>query len=156
MLRGVNLINTMKIFLITLILTTLFGCSTTPTQVAVLVNSDPQGATIYNNGNVIGRTPSWVYFPSNPSFEKGGCFNTSELRVRWVSGASTTSPLRLCGSIGFSQAFTFNRPNSEGRESDERFALEAERNTILKNQADAAQTAADAAVLQWITPAPRK
>jgi hypothetical protein len=146
----------MKPILFALITLMVSACSTTPTQVEILINSDPQGATIYNNGAVIGRAPSWVYFPSNPSFEKGGCFNTSELRVRWVSGASASSPLQLCGAVGFRQAFTFNRPNIEGRETDERFALEAERNAILRNQADAAQTAADAAVLQWLTPTPRK
>ena len=128
------------------------GCSTTPDSVEVLLQSDPQGATIYQNGSVVGRTPTSVYYAKSTAFDKGGCRKTTPLMARWASGAVISTPISLCSAIGLSQIFTFHRPNVEGRESDERFAIEVESNNILQRQANAAQTAADAAVLQWLTP----
>lgn len=125
------------------------GCAATQIQVDYL--SDPPGATLYEGGKALGVTPTSLYYAIEPSFENGGCQRARGTSVMWASGAKTEiGHLSLCKNNGYRQNYSFSRPDVPGRDVDLNYALQLQRNSIMRQQADAATMQA----IQAMTPAP--
>jgi hypothetical protein len=125
----------------------LSGCATTGIEVAY--HSDPPGATLYQDGKAWGTTPAVLTYAVDPAFKAGGCFKTKATAVKWASGAQASiAYLSVCASKGYSQQYTFMRPNVAGRDVDLNYALQLQRNEILQRQADAVEDAAWMQMLQ--------
>jgi hypothetical protein len=117
----------------------LAGCAT---GVRVTYHSDPPGATLYQDGQPIGKTPTTLTYQATPAFKSGGCQQLRGTLVRWVSGAEASiSSLNVCASTGWGQQYTFTRPSVPGLDVDANFALQLQRNAILRDQANSAATA---------------
>lgn len=124
----------------------LTGCATT--GLSVVYHSDPEGATIYQDGAPVGVTPARLNYVPNASFTGGGCQQLRGLTAKWVSGAQASiTSLNACANVGRQQTYTFVRPDIPGRDVDAMYALELQRNAILRQQAQAANSAAAA---QWL------
>lgn len=103
------------------------GCA--PKQINLTINSNPQGADIFENSRHIGRTPSTFAYAVKPQNKQMGYIQTSPLMVKWISGATSQAvPLTLHLNTGEHQSYSFQRPNVEGYEKDARFGLDVERN----------------------------
>jgi hypothetical protein len=114
------------------VLLLLGGC----TSLRVLYQSDPSGATLYENGQPKGLTPFTLVYQPSQAFKNGGCMELDPLEVRWASGATATTDgsLTACKSAGSRQRYMFIRPNVPGRDIDVNTALELKRNKILQEQ----------------------
>jgi hypothetical protein len=104
------------------------------------VLSDPPGALVYltNRAGVEsfhGQTPQEVKYLLVQ--EDKGCRDTKPLRVRWVSGAEATIlTLHLCKNDSLLKTpFVFTRPAVPGVEVDAQYAIDLERNALLRQQA---------------------
>lgn len=128
----------------------LAGCAT---SIEVAYHSDPQGATIYESGKPLGTTPVVARYAVDPAFKAGGCFKVRGTSARWASGAQTAIDfMTLCANQGYTQHYTFSRPDVAGREIDMNYALQLQRNRIMRDQANAAQTANTLQFLQTLNP----
>ncbi len=124
----------------------LAGC--TP-MVRVTYLSDPPGATVYAGGQPLGPTPFTAAIPADKAYEAGGCMPLGDASVRWVSGAQAAlTGLAACAAAGPNLQFMFVRPDVPGRDKDAMFALELERNALLRAQAEAQQRQAEAQMRQ--------
>lgn len=113
------------------------GCATTSMRVTYL--SDPPGATLYQDGRPVGVTPVQLTYQTDEAFKKGGCMTLRGTTVKWASGAvAEVSSLNACSSTGRRQEFMFIRPDVPGRDIDMNYALQRDRNQIMRRQADAA------------------
>lgn len=131
----------------------LTGCAAT--GIRVVYHSDPQGATLYENGRPVGQTPLALNYPITDEFRRGACQTARGSEVKWASGATASIPsLRLCPQQGYEQHYTFQRPNVAGRDIDVNYALQLERNRIMRRQAEAAEDAANAQLLRSLQPPP--
>jgi hypothetical protein len=121
------------------------GCAS---QIRVTYQSDPPGATIYQNSQPMGVTPVTLTYAPDPAFDKGQCVRLEGPSVKWASGATASvSFLNACPAQGYNQVYSFARPDVPGREADMRYALELQRNSILSRQAQAQQDAATAQII---------
>lgn len=128
------------------LLAALGGCA----GLQVTYNSDPPGATLYEDGKPVGTTPHTLNYQPDDTFNNGGCLLLRATSVTWASGATASSSgLSACRSTGTSQVYTFVRPDVPGRDIDMNFALQLQRNRIMQNS-NAIQ------LYQATTPAPRQ
>lgn len=124
----------------------LAGCAT---NIKVDYVSDPPAAVLYEDGAPKGTTPFTLFYQPDASFKSGGCMNTRPMSVKWASGATAgISYLTLCANKGMVQHYVFSRPDVPGRDTDLNYALEVERNRIMRAQAAAA-------IMQATTPPPQ-
>jgi hypothetical protein len=108
----------------------LTGCAS---QLRITYDSDPRGATLYQNGQPFGTTPVTLNYQADQTFRNGGCMALRGTEVKWASGASASiSSLTACSSTGYQQLFTFMRPDVPGRDIDANFALQLQRNRIMQ------------------------
>lgn len=116
------------------ILILLGGCATAPAPLLVTYESDPPGATLYQNGQPVGITPRTLQYPTDETFRSGGCKQLPGTQVKWASGASSTSTsFSVCAAGGRWQKFIHVRPDVPGREIDANYALELQRNQIMQD-----------------------
>lgn len=128
----------------------LAGCAS---SIQVAYHSDPQGATLYEDGRPQGTTPVVMRYAVDPAFKSGGCFKVRGTSVKWASGAQAAIGfMTLCASQGYTQNYTFARPDVAGREIDMNYALQVQRNNIMRQQANAAQTANTLQYLNTLNP----
>lgn len=112
----------------------LAGCAT---KIQVDYGSDPPGATLYQNGQPMGTTPMSLYYEPAQAFKDGGCQRLDGTSVKWASGAAASiGYLQVCRTLGMTQHYIFNRPDVPGREIDANHALQLQRNSIMRRQAD--------------------
>ena len=122
----------------------LAGCAST---LHVTYNSDPPGAVLYQGQQRIGYTPYNIEYQLSEEDKKRGYKVLAGTSVRWASGATaeTKSLTANLNQYGFSQQFTFHRPDDiPGRETDVRFSLELERTRAMQRQAAAQEEQAAA------------
>lgn len=123
----------------------LAGCAS---GLRVVYHADPQGATLYQDGRAMGQTPMELTYQPEQAFKSGGCQQLRGTEVKWASGATAAiSSLQVCAHQGWLQHYKFNRPDAPGRDIDLNYALQLERNAILRSQASSANMAAAAALL---------
>jgi hypothetical protein len=128
----------------------LAGCAT---SIEVAYHSDPPGATVYESGKPLGTAPIVARYAVDPAFKAGGCFKVRGTSARWASGAQAGIEfMTLCASQGYTQHYTFARPDVAGREIDMNYALQIQRNNIMREQANAAQTANTLQYLRTLNP----
>jgi hypothetical protein len=110
----------------------LAGCA----NLQVQYQSDPPGATLYQDGQPIGMTPYTLTYQATEAFKNGGCMQIRPTEVKWASGASATTggPLQACSASGYHQGYVFIRPDIPGRDVDVNFAMQLQRNQIMKQQ----------------------
>lgn len=121
-----------------------WGCAafppTSPPGIYVMFRSDPPGAMFYSNGKNWGYTPVQLHYDTTDERffgENGRYYQVKGGEVLWASGATQSIPLlRLDKQIGHYQEVMFRRPDVPGLDQDMRFALEVERNRLLKQQND--------------------
>lgn len=95
--------------------------------------SDPPGANIYLGGKLWGYSPVRLNFEPTQEFKEGGCMFIKEVSAVWASGAKVGYPsTRACHSLGYNQTFLFTRPDVPGREIDANFALQLDRNRMMR------------------------
>ena len=134
------------------LLALLTGCAT---GIRVDYGSDPIGATVYEDGRSLGTTPMSVRYEPDETFKRGGCMRTKGTSAVWASGArAQISYLELCASRGMVQNYVYGRPDVPGREIDANFALQLQRNAIMRQQANSAATANYLMLLNANRPAP--
>lgn len=110
------------------------GCATAPPPLHVTYESDPPGATLYQNGQPLGTTPRTLQYSTDQAFRNGGCKQLSGTEVKWASGVTASLPsLNACSSGGYRQKFVYVRPDAPGREIDANYALQLQRNQIMQN-----------------------
>ena len=133
----------MNRFLITLLSLCFSGCAST---LQVTYYSDPPGAVIYYDGNREGYAPQTFSFDVTDQEKSRGFLGILSTRAQWSSGAKVeTGNTKIYLERGLSQSYTLRRPKSApGRELDDRFSLELERTTALKQQAAAQERQAAA------------
>lgn len=120
------------------------GCSS---QVTLAVYSEPAGAAVIQNGQVLGYTPTYVVYPKSifslgapsrygPGISMKGCGQTLPLTIEWYSGVSVTEQVTLCKNVGMSQQVSFRRPEGSGLESDIQVGYSRQRQVqLLERQA---------------------
>lgn len=130
-------------------LAALGGCA----SLQITYQSDPQGATLYQDGQPIGVTPYTLTYEPSEAFREGGCMSIRETAVKWASGAtaSTSGVLVVCKSTGERQTYTFIRPDVPGRDIDVNYALQRQRNGILAQQLILQQQAAQRPIIPPMT-----
>lgn len=71
----------------------------------------PSGATLLQNGQLMGGCPTTVAYPVSGEARRAGTLTTLPVTARWPSGASVTVPaLSAPLASGFAQHYTFVRP----------------------------------------------
>lgn len=126
------------------------GCAS---GLRVTYYSDPPGATIYQGAQAMGQAPVTLTYRIEDSFKAGGCQRVQGTNAKWASGATAAiAYLDACSVIGDGQQYVFNRPDMAGREIDMNYALQLERNGILRQQAQAADTAATIQLMNALNP----
>lgn len=121
-------------------------------DVKVTFQSDPTGATLYEEVN--GSQKLWGYAPITLKYQVPrkwkACMSLNPLKVRWASGAEASITLSVCPQTGKNQQFTFQRPTGvPGLELDVQFAI-----AMLQNAAAAAAAQAAAEPVYIPSPAP--
>jgi hypothetical protein len=124
------------------------GCSTaTKNGIYVTYKSDPPGATIYENGISQGYAPARFHYNVNERHRRSGRVNFMTVKALWASGASAVAEGRWAHYSNFGQELeiTLTRPRGvKGRKVDLDFALQLERNRLLRRQVNAQERQADA------------
>ncbi|HSY07699.1 MAG TPA: hypothetical protein VK820_04085 [Steroidobacteraceae bacterium] len=114
------------------------GCVSTPV-LKMTYHSDPEGATLYEGGRLLGFTPVTLTYPDGrTAFARNECLPLNSMHVRWASGvvASNTS-LQACPARGFVQAYMFVRPpDAPGADIDAHYALRLLQNGELRQKAN--------------------
>lgn len=128
-----------------------------PLTVSMTYHSDPEGATLYEGGRLWGYTPFTLTYPGmDYPFSQQRCARINPVQVRWASGVTASrDDLQLCPQNGYSQQYVFQRPATPGAEIDASFALQlqsnaiqAQRNSVMQQQADAQDATAVAEFLR--------
>lgn len=126
MLKRLNLIAPLLILLT--------GCATTELQVTY--DSVPRGASIIQDGQMIGTTPTVIYYKVTPEIRRNEEMYLKPLTFRWISGAeylqgSNHVPLPRSLTRGNPILYlnnTAKRPDSHpGLDKDQQYALDVER-----------------------------
>ena len=110
----------------------LTGCAS---GLQVTYESQPPGASIIESGKIIGTAPVTVPYHPPESFTSGGCVTLAPVTAQWISGARTTYQPTACRSTGTSQRYVFQRPAGAGMDIDANYALQLQRNQIMKDAA---------------------
>lgn len=133
----------------------LAGCAT---RIQVDYLSDPPGSTLYEEGRPVGVTPLSLYYEQDQAFKNGGCLRTKGMSAVWASGAKAETPyMDICSSKGLVQHIWLRRPDVPGREVDMNYAIELQRNGIMRAQAAATlmnSMKPPAPVQPYVLPAP--
>src|SRR5688500_5702150 len=80
------------------------GCATN--RLEVTYQSDPPGATLYHDGQMMGYTPVTLYYPVTDEDRTRGFAVYKGASVRWVSGATAqVETVRANLAIGSRQQF---------------------------------------------------
>ncbi|MBK6472241.1 MAG: hypothetical protein IPF94_16470 [Betaproteobacteria bacterium] len=97
----------------------------------------------------MGYTPYTLQYQVSEDDRKRGTKHLQGTSVKWASGASANVPSLTAdmNQFGFSQQFTFQRPDIPGRETDLLFALELQKLAVMRRQA---QTQHDQAYYQLL------
>jgi hypothetical protein len=112
----------------------LAGCATAPSVMTVTYDSEPRGATLYQNGKPMGTTPVTLQYAVDKNFKAGGCMQKTGTEVKWASGVTANlDSLSLCAKDGRHQQLMYVRPDVPGREIDANFSLQLQRNQIMQN-----------------------
>jgi hypothetical protein len=114
------------------------ACATTGPVLSMTYLSDPEGASLYEGGRLLGFTPmSLTYQAGRAAFARNECLRLNSMHVRWASGVVAAAPnLQACPAPGFSQQYVFTRPpDLPGAEVDAEYAAELDRNPLLQQQA---------------------
>ena len=108
------------------------GCASAYT---LNVTASPDGATISQNGRVLGQAPLAVSFDADPNYQQGGCLRAQGVKATWTSGASASSTpvIRLCHPVSHVH---LERPvDAPGLNTDLRIAeLRAEQKMIQQER----------------------
>ena len=114
----------------------LSGCA--KNYLAVTYNSNPSGATLYQDQQAFGFTPFTLNYKILPDEKNKRYLKVRVAKVIWASGVSASiDSLTLDREEGASFFYTFFRPDVPGREIDVNFALQLERNKLLQQQTEA-------------------
>jgi hypothetical protein len=134
------------------------GCVTSRPMLNVTYHSDPEGATIYEGERLLGSTPITFNYPAAEArFRAGQCLTLLPTKARWVSGVTVESGLmRVCPGNTPNQQHVFIRPmGAPGIDLDVNYALQsqanaiqAQRNGVMQQQADAQDATAVAEFLR--------
>jgi hypothetical protein len=114
------------------------GCATTGPVLSMTYQSDPEGASLYEGGRLLGFTPTTLtYQAGRAAFARNECLRLNSMHVRWASGVVASAPnLQACPAPGYSQQYVFKRPPElPGAEVDAEYAAALERNPLLQQQA---------------------
>jgi hypothetical protein len=138
------------------------GLGADPNTIYVDYVCTPRGATLYElNMTNLGMCPGTVHYPITDQDRKNGYVALKGITAHWVSGASSSvSSINAYLTNGLHQNFRFERPrNLPGYDVDANYALNLEKNQLLRAQTEAAQVTAAASVVTAInssvpTPAP--
>ena len=122
---------------VTLLLCVMLGACAS--NLKVTYQSDPPGASLYQGGQLMGYTPYTLQYQVSDQDRSRGSKLLQGTSVKWASGASANVPNLTANltQFGFSQQFTFQRPDLPGRETDMQFALELQKLAIMRQQAQA-------------------
>lgn len=132
----------------------LSGCVAQPTLYVV---SQPAGAyvTEASAGGNANIAPIQLYYDPvllERTMDAQGCYRVKGFRAQWVSGAvAVIDPVKLCPRQGVYEEWTLTmrRPNDHpDLERDLQFAVELQSIRAQEQHARAAQTSADALLLQ--------
>ncbi len=149
--------------LLLLMLTACAGIGVDPNTLYVDYICTPQGATLYElNTTNLGICPGTVHYAVTDRDRQNGYVALKGITAHWVSGASSSvGQITAYLKNGLHQNFRFERPrNIPGYDVDANYALNLEKNRLLRAQAEAAQVAAAASVVTAVnsaappTPAP--
>ena len=103
-LRGWHMKRWITIFLAALT----SACSS---QVLLRIDSQPAGASVYQDGVYWGESPVTLVYTPSTEYANGGCMGTKPIMVQWDSGAQArVNTLNLCASSDSNRQFTFNYP----------------------------------------------
>ena len=114
------------------------SCATTGPVLSMTYLSDPEGASLYEGGRLLGFTPmTLTYREGRAAFAHNECLRLNLMHVRWASGVVASAPnLQACPAPGYSQQYVFKRPaDLPGVETDAEYAAELDRNPQLQQQA---------------------
>lgn len=119
------------------------GCASTP-KYAITYNTEPPGASLICNGVNNGYTPRTLSYELNKDNERSGIIQTAPCRAQWSSGASGDYS-RFFSITEYPQGVmqTLQRPNEPGYEQDAEFALKVQQLQYQRQQAEAAEKAAN-------------
>lgn len=139
-----------KLFAFALIVT-IAGCASP--GIRLTVTSNPDGAYITSKGPVSGVVPVTAFWPiesiGKSARDADGCFQLQGFTARWASGAVTEAPVvRVCGAADGDYNFVMSRDmNHPDLGKDLQFAIQMQAVRAQNAQAEAAQSAAFAAML---------
>jgi len=109
------------------------GCAMN--QVRITYYSDPPGATLYEGQIAHGYTPITLIYNIPPEAINNRFLNINGVKVIWPSGVSASIDSLIVDRDKDSNFyFNFIRPDVPGREIDVNFALELERQRLLRAQ----------------------
>ena len=133
---------------LTLLLCLVLGACTSTLKVTY--QSDPPGASLFQNGQLMGYTPYTLQYQLSDDDRRQGVKLLQGTSVKWASGASANVPNLTANltQFGLTQHFTFQRPDVPGRETDMQFALELQKLAIMRQQAQAQSLQAQAQAQQ--------
>jgi hypothetical protein len=80
-------------------------------QVMLVINSEPAGAAVYQDGTYWGQAPVTLAYTPTTAYSQGGCMGTKPIMVQWDSGAQARdSTLNMCSSATPEQRMLFTYP----------------------------------------------
>ena len=124
-----------------ILLSTVIGCASN--QLKITFYSDPSGATIYQGEKVFGYAPVTVNVSVRPEDQELSVIKLLGIKAIWASGVSRSIEyISLDRDKGSAFKYIFARPDVTGRDIDVNFALQLERNQIMRMQAEAQQSQA--------------
>ncbi len=119
----------MKIYLITVMLFILGGCSS---QYVVTFDSNPKGASLVCNGKNWGATPKKLYY--DESVKKQSLINVSDCSANWISGTRTSYPSNLKVFPSGGTIISVDRPSGDGYVQDAVYALQLRQTEAAERQ----------------------
>jgi len=128
-----------------------------PSTLYVSFICNPQGSTIYQDGVNMGSCPTTLQYNLTDEDKANGYKLLKRLTTFWVSGASTTTPeITAYLKNGLRQEYHIERPrNVPNHDTDANYALNLEKNQILREQVAAAQNQSASITVESQAAAPR-
>lgn len=122
-------------------------------DVTVTIHAQPEGASVYENGRLLGATP--VNLKYKTARRWSDCLSLQPLTVIWMSGAkATVGILTVCPQQTRRQQFSFLRPDSwPNLQVDLEWALKLAQLSIEQARLAALQAASDPPYV-WVPPPP--
>jgi hypothetical protein len=126
------------------------GTKEDPNTLHVTYSCNPAGATLYQENVNVGMCPTTLRYKVSDEDRARGYKLLRGITAYWVSGASSSvNSIKSDLEKGLHQNFTFERPRSlPNYEVDANYAINLEKNRILRVQAEATRAQAEAAALQ--------